>query len=163
MDCKYPKGAAHSGLPWGQWLWCARGDPRRMPEGLPRDMPLLWAMRLFTPGGPSTCQTWVSSPCTWAAGLAQRPLLRRDATWQCPSGLCPTFSWTAHPSCIDDHGHLVSLNNQVDLRSQLGVRPVDVTVFQPGVEESKLGPMHFDPRVAQGGEITLLRNHRTAI
>lgn len=48
----------------------------------------------------------------------------------------------------------MSLNDQVDLRSLSGVRPVGVVVLQPGIEESKLGLMHFDAGTAQGGEIT---------
>lgn len=57
----------------------------------------------------------------------------------------------------------VLLNHQADLKSLLGVRLVGVMVLQPGVEESELEPVHFDPsaqafhhpsRVAQGGEIT---------
>ena len=57
----------------------------------------------------------------------------------------------------------MSLNDQVDLRSLSGVRPVGVVVLQPGIGESKLGLTHFDARTALGGEITLVRNHRTDI
>lgn len=149
VDYKYPKGAAHSGLPWEQWLWHAHGDPWKDALGLAtRHTAPVGHEAFHSVGGPSTCLTWVLSPCTWATGLAQRLLLRKDATWQCPPGLCPTFSWTDHPSCIDDHGHLVSLNDQVDLRSLSGVRPVGVVVLQPGIGESKLGLTHFDARTA---------------
>lgn len=65
------------------------------------------------------------------------------------------------------HGHLVSLNDQLVLKSLLGVGLVGVAVLQPEVEESKSEPMYFDPsaqafhhpsRVPPGALITLLRS-----
>lgn len=93
-------------------------------------------------GGLSTCLTRISSPCPWTARLAQRLCSRRNGAWRRPAGLRPP-----EPS---------------DLKSLLGVRLVGVMVLQPGVGESELEPVQFDPsaqashhpsRVAQGGEM----------